>query len=121
MEEKYTYKKRIKIPLFRDNLIIILTNDGGVIKQYCKKYKDRHAAITWIKDENVYIALDFSEEITFGIISHECFHSVNFILKKCNVDSCFDNDEPAAYLLDFIVDSVHKFIHSKSLEVQYAK
>ncbi len=50
-----------------------------------------------------------SHTATMGDIVHECDHFCNFILDKIGWIADLDNDEPHAYLLQFIFNQVSRF------------
>lgn len=46
-----------------------------------------------------------------GLIAHECLHVVNFIMHRTGFQPDRMNDEPDAYLLQYIVSAVHGVYH----------
>ncbi len=52
----------------------------------------------------------FEKKPTASIIAHESVHIKNKIFNHCHVELDINNDEPEAYLLDWIVEQCHKFL-----------
>jgi hypothetical protein len=53
--------------------------------------------------------------LTPGIITHEALHLTNFILNERGVLFDYENDEPHAYLLEWIIDEIFKFLSEKNI------
>jgi hypothetical protein len=54
----------------------------------------------------VYIKL--SEISNFGILAHEAFHVVEFVMEFAGVEHCSQSSEAFAYLLTYIVNEITK-------------
>lgn len=48
--------------------------------------------------------------LTHGVIAHECFHATNFLFMIIGAKPDINNDEPQAYLINYLVDQVEDFI-----------
>lgn len=111
--------KKIKIPIYFGDFIIIYDKDGWdeVNKKYQKKlgwdtpitygypacvFEDTFYSYT------KYVAA-FITKPTASIIAHEAVHLVNKIFKHRGVDLDLVNDEPQAYLTGWFVNEIDKF------------
>lgn len=102
-------KKRIKIPIYLDKLLIIQTDNFEKIQ---KKYKLEgiadYCAITFQMDKEIVVV--FNSKVDSSIVAHEALHVCSFIFKNVGADFDRDNDENLAYLLGYIVKEVGKVI-----------
>ena len=76
-----------------------------------ESYKGREGFIMILNFEN-----DF-RKITHGVIVHEAIHISNYIALERDIDPDFENDEPIAYLAEWITDEVYKFIKKSNFKI----
>lgn len=50
---------------------------------------------------------------SIGVIAHECFHAVSYMLEMSGFKMTIDSDEAYAYGLEFLCEHVDKFLKSK--------
>ena len=120
---KYLHKKTIGVPLYRGNLMIILTNDKKHLQKYLPEFRNIGIyAHTWCcninKIESFVIVLNFDNsfrKIHNGSIAHEALHAANFIAKDRGIESDLENDEPIAYLTEWIVDEIYEFVNEHGM------
>ncbi|QQV91428.1 hypothetical protein M1M25_gp112 [Tenacibaculum phage Gundel_1] len=124
---KFYKQKKIVIPIYGQDMYFIDTND-------CDKLNNTHAteeekepyavALTLYKykngDSNAYYAIVLNTKSShgkpsIGVLAHECLHIVNMISHNLGMKPDFKNDEPQAYLLDYLVDKAMKFYYPKTL------
>lgn len=108
-------KKKIKIPIYFGNLIVILTDDlnnigyKGVIPDmsdcYAYCFKENSNGFT-----DYYIVLDI-ENVKPSIIAHEALHCVGEIFEDRGIKMDINNDEPQCYLLGWVVKQCHEFLN----------
>ena len=55
----------------------------------------------------------FEESAKAHVIAHEALHIVTYLFQDRNIRIENNNDEPAAYLLGWIVGECHKFLNVK--------
>jgi len=102
-------KKKIKIPLYFQNLTIIQTDDFDTIhKQYNLKGSVDFAGITILDDDSI-IAV-FRSDVTPSIIAHEALHVCSYVFQGIDAKYNRDDDETLAYLLGWVVEQIHKTI-----------
>lgn len=101
------------IPLYAGELIII----KGECAEICQEYDlpDMHGSSAFAFHsplENGYsrFGIAFIDSFTPGVIAHEALHATHFIFKDRHIDCDLENDEPQAYLLEWIVNECHKFL-----------
>lgn len=102
-------KKRIKIPIYLDKLLIIQTDNFEKIQ---RKYNLRgivdYCAITFQEDKEIVVV--FNSKVDTSIVAHEALHICSYIFKNTGAEFDRDNDEPLAYLLGYIVKKISKVI-----------
>ena len=107
--------KKIKIPIYRLQLMIIIYNDPGEIRKFVKKKYGRDhdfsERIGWFFniDDVQHVCID-SENMSPGIIAHECKHAVNDLYQQIGARLDTENDEHECYLLMWYIDEVQKLI-----------
>lgn len=124
--KKHFHIKQHKIPLYGGLLITLLSNDNGrVDKQipfrdnpvlYAHSYLDKYK-----NTQGYYLVLNFNSghgKMTHGTIAHEAIHIADFLLYDRGVVADFMNDEPVAYLVDWIVTQTYKFIKKHNFKVE---
>lgn len=125
--DKYLHKKVVEIPIYRGKLVILLGNDVEKLTSVLSE---------WDKDEEPYahawrlgykgwksacVVLNFhhsKSKINHGIVAHEAMHATHFIAQDSDIDFDFDNPEPITYLLEWVTNEIHKFIHQKGFKVE---
>ena len=120
--EKYFTNKKISIPIYRGNLHVILTNDikrlkiempffeGDEIHAHAISYPDTK----WYGYSIILNINNINSDTINGKIAHEAVHVAHFIMNDRGIEADSRNDEPMAYLVQWIVDVVHKFIKQNS-------
>lgn len=120
---KYYFIDETEVPLYGGYLSVISTNDKVKLKkqvgsfQMDTPYATAHIDF-WDNAIRFVIVLNFWElkaNITHGIIAHEAIHAVNFIAEQVGMQHDIVNDEPFAYLTEWIVDQVYKSIDKNGL------
>jgi len=110
---------KIKIPIYRDKLILIQTKDFTNIP---KKYKIRKFNASgysglcyriYDKNKSLSVVILVRENTTPEIIAHESVHCVNYIYQENGIKLDLMNDEPQAYLLGWIIEQCHKYFKIK--------
>jgi len=117
-ETKYCKIYETDIPLYRGKFIIILTNDLVAVKEHCPDFEDPEIygytiAMNWKGLQGFCVVFNFHNPhrpITHGVIVHEAIHTTSMILNERGVSADHDNDEPFAYLCDWIIDRIYAFI-----------
>ena len=124
MNENYLKVEKFEIPLYRGKLIVIISNCVEEVQRIIPEFNPRgFYAHTYLfnyrvdkadGEEGYGLVFNFDHEdppITPGVIAHESLHAVNMILDNRGVVEDFNNDEPVAYLLEWIVDRVYETMH----------
>jgi len=105
---------KYEIPLYRGSLLVIHTEDLKSIEAefdledttemdgFVFEQKDRN--------ENPLYVVVFKGKPSPGVIAHESLHIVSAIYRDVHADFCLHNEEPQCYLLEWIVDQIHKTI-----------
>lgn len=105
-------KKRIKIPIYLDKLLIIQTDNFEKIQ---KKYNlggiADYCAITFQMDKEIVVV--FNSKVDASIVAHEALHICSYIFKNTGAEFDKDNDESLAYLLGYVVKEISKAIKVK--------
>jgi hypothetical protein len=119
MKKKYTHKHVAEIPLYRGKLVVLISNDINAIREWLPDIEFERLYAHCITGEHgdvraVFIILNFDNEFRQmynGCIAHEAIHAVNAVLEYAGVIADFNNDEPTAYLLEWMVDEVYLACH----------
>lgn len=114
-------KKKIKIPIYFGDLIIIQVEDSKEINTIIQKYNiiiiNNPSAFTFRNNHNngytEYIMV-FEKETNPRIIAHESLHIVRYMFEDRKMFfETNENDEAQCYLLGWIVGECHKFLDKK--------
>lgn len=110
-------KKIIKVPIYNGNLVLIETEDFKPIeKKYNLSNTSTYNAFVFAKDgKNTieYIMVFRPETIDPGVIVHESVHIVNELFYNKGIKPDLLNDEPQAYLLQWVFEQAMKFYIKK--------
>lgn len=118
--KKYTYRKKINIPIYPGRFQIILTTDPDILEEGNSGLEKTSTDDDGILLITVYYNLE-AQLFSNGVISHECLHATidlfNFIHLQISTDE--DNyNEAYTYMLSWFVNEVYKFIKEKKLEIK---
>lgn len=112
-------KKKIEIPLYHAELIIIQTKDLQKIeKKYNLQSVFGFTALAFRnhkKNGYTRYVMAFQGKCDTGIIAHESLHTLYYIFEDAKIDFQFGNEEPSCYLLEWIVKECYKFLKVKKL------
>lgn len=110
--------KKVKIPLYVGRLIIYQVDN---IKEIEKKHNltdctgvDALAFQINKKNGSGRFFMAFEGKTTPSIIAHEATHITNLIFSHFGAELDLKNDEPQAYLLEWVVNECHKFLEVKN-------
>lgn len=102
-------EKTIVIPIYRYSLRIVVTDS-------MKEAKDRYSDIS--DDTSKGMLLDYGDKSMIVVppndtptIIHECEHAKNAIWKRIGFIPTPENDEPDAYLLEYLYKEVMKIVN----------
>ena len=116
--EKHYYEKIIKIPIYKGQLVLVLTNDNKKINKKVPDFKEKtelygHALNMMYEKEASYIIVLNSKHthsrMTVGVMAREAVYIADFIFANCGITHDLDNDEPLAYLVQWITDELYEF------------
>ncbi len=105
-----------EIPFYKGNLIVCVSNELEKINKefdihrsgeifahsYQFDYQSKQAFMVLLNPNWEY------DNITHGIIAHECLHILSFVYENRGVRKSKNNDEHEAYFLGWIVTEVYK-------------
>lgn len=122
-------KKEIKVPIYTGTLFIVDSDSRKKIKKVIKNFDDKqiyaHSLLFDNKGMTGYgIVLNFNykkAKITHGVIAHEAYHITSYIAEEHGLEWNVDNDEPLAYLINWVVDQVYLFVKEYGLKVELEK
>lgn len=101
-------KRKIKIPIFRVNLLIVVLDDLKEATQIDSRVKtDCDSCVVDYNNGNVTI---FIKPDNICTLAHECLHVKNAVWERIGYIPQSNNDEVDAYLLDYIIKEVNKVI-----------
>jgi hypothetical protein len=107
-------KFNINVDLWRFQVEVVITKN--IKKSALKLYKDEvegpaeayFLPLRCIHSGNVTGAIFLQPKAPAAVVAHECLHAVNYILRKRGVKPSFENDEPQAYLLTYLMAKIQK-------------
>jgi hypothetical protein len=105
----------VNIPPYNAEIIICSTPDIENSKSHFKyrlapEYKySKNEAVTARLNFGSYI-LNFNQRVPLKTIAHEAVHIADYIYIDYGCEFSRHNDEPFAYLVEFIVDKISNFI-----------
>ena len=122
---RYIHAKGIEIPLYRGYLLIIISNASDKVRKYIPDFEDEqpfaHTCFTPYRgNEGFAIVLNFEHShgiVRNGTIAHEAVHAADMIAYCRGIEPDFENDEPMAYLIEWICNEVHRFVNKKGFTV----
>ena len=118
------HKKIVDIPIYYAKFIIHITDEIEKVNKITEMNDEEVYACAiyaeYKKGEcgyHVFFNPSLSDPMTYGIIAHECMHSVFQLFKRRGIEIIFENQEPTTYLLEYLVDQVVKFFKEKKIEL----
>jgi len=129
--KKHLYKKAINIPIYRGKFVIVITNSVKRIQKHISNFwedgetKDLYAHSfygSYQGTQGFYMILNFDNsyrKIYHGVIAHEAIHLAQRIVTMRGVKLDVENDEPVAYLVEWITDETYKFIKQNKFKVHF--
>ena len=115
-------KKRVSIPIYFGDLVIIYDENGweNTNKLYSRNLDNKTEAVVFNnvkKSGFIEYVVVFTKLPQSRTIAHECVHLVNFLYIDRGVELDRYNDEPQAYLIGWFYEEIEKFfskINSKN-------
>ncbi len=124
----YFHKKTLMVPIYKARLVIIFSDDAERIKKESTALdrKDIYAHTLYGGHNGIeayFIVLNFKNNtpIYNGVISHEVIHACNMLAETRGFIPTFSNDEPIAYMAEWIADQVYKFMEEKGMHCSIRK
>ena len=108
-----------KLPIYHIKIALIITEKTDILKQhFTKESLDRtgildkdelYSHTLWVdKDGDIVLSMLFNfnteTNITLGTIVHEAIHIKNMLFLYLGINNDLENDEPEAYLIEYITD-----------------
>lgn len=103
--------KHFEIPIYKGYLVVVFTNTSDIV-ELIDDFNDAeiyaHAVSHRYKGKDAYFCIfnPFDHRISPGVVAHEAYHAANFIMAGCGIVLDYENDEPAAYLIEWIMDKI---------------
>lgn len=105
--------KKITIPIYNDTVYVDTYIEQKEVKdKYDYDASPTNEAFCFRSEKGVVVVFN-KNKITSQVIVHECVHIVNFIFAKKGIDLDIHNDEPQAYLMDYIFGKINKLLTFK--------
>ncbi len=107
-------KKTYKIPIYYESgetkLVIYIADKLTDIKMFVDGIDpidyDDITGVVFVWDHHIRVMFE-RKSIDAGTIAHEAIHIKNRIFKFTGIKNDLDNDEPEAYLVKWIVNTIH--------------
>ena len=94
-------KKKIKIPIYNQSIVVIITEEENPRYKAFVDYVDGYITALFVK-----------KHLSDGIIVHECVHLVNFLYRHIGAELDINNDEHQAYLTQYIYEQIKNIINN---------
>ena len=118
-------KHTIEIPLYECSVTLYYGNKMNKVIKYFNKQNDFKIDIKDNEDcyglvvykgrsPHILIEKNKDKSKERSVITHECFHAAMHILNHLMARVDYENQEPFAYLLDFIYREIDTFLYKKS-------
>ena len=115
-----SFSNFIQIPIYRGELGLIVSDKIDYIKNIIPEFEtDDLFAHSYYHNhdgnESFTMILNYNHsdvEIKMGTIAHESYHLVSMILDSRGVALDFNNDEPGAYLMEWIFNTIMDWLAS---------
>jgi len=109
------FKKTFNVPLYGGTFVVVFTSDKDPYNAAKKFFKHDNKELIGCKAATL-ISKNYDNEYpiilssiaTDGSIAHECLHAVSLIFNYSGITADINNDEPAAYLIGWLVDRVYE-------------
>jgi hypothetical protein len=113
-------KKSIAIPIYGGRVRVHVTDDmektldevGYSSDLFCD------ACVLYSTDDSAYDLILKRGSVQHGLIAHECFHLTMRIMRGVNKKYDIENDEPEAYLMQFLVTEVYSALRENKVQVK---
>jgi len=119
VEEENVYTK-INIPIYGGYLAIHITKDIDktlrVVDYDGDLVGDAYMVFN-LDGTKAYDLIFKHDKIDHGLIAHECFHLTHRIMHDINKTFDFNNDEPEAYLMQFLINSIYDFLSENEIKI----
>ncbi len=114
-------QKKIKIPLYGGNIYVYIGEREEFAELLYKKVgvdfsSDVHSGCDGLCFEltnpegGSFIGMWFPQDAPNGVIVHECLHATWYVNRYFGVNVDADNNEPQAYLLQYLVEQMEKLM-----------
>lgn len=78
---------------------------------------DHARANTHASGDKVYIVINKSMGLNFRSIAHECVHAAGQVMQFTGVHPSFENDEPFAYAVDWMIGWITECLQAEGIEL----
>jgi len=116
-KERYCHHHAVEIPIYRGVFVVLVSNCIKKAKELIEDLEIERAVYahsSWPYDWNdreafvLLLNMDGPEPITHATITHEATHIANGILSERGAKPSFNNDEPFAYLVEWVANEIYK-------------
>ena len=105
--------KKIKVPIYPADIYVHLFDIDKIGEEYEVEIHPSTRAVvfnTLAPNGGLRVHVAFKEVPRLGVLAHECVHATNSILEHSGVVADHINDETQAYLLQWIIVEIEKFL-----------
>ena len=117
-EGNLLYYKTRYISLYKFRLVVVSADDIEALQSLIPEFEDREIfGHCWRHgyrgQDAIYLIFNFNNphgKITHGVVSHEITHAVSMIFEARGILHDPNNDEPAAYLNEYLTNHTYKML-----------
>lgn len=120
--------KEIEIPLDGRKFIIIVAEDPSIVKQIVPEFNRGYVfADCYLADHDgkmgFFMILNDKNKtkLSHGLIAHEAAHIADWIAENSGFLINTNNNEPFAYLIEWVVNEVYKYLKELGITINTKK
>lgn len=130
----------IKAPLFKLHMALVIVDNPKELSDFLGEHGDEEGARLFGEDDEIYAhtvkgclnkkdkdyAVDclyvifngnHTSKLTHGVIAHESLHVMGTIMARSGWHFDFSNDEPQAYLIEWLVNTITDFLIKNKINI----
>ena len=102
------YEKKVPIPIFLVDLVLIKTDNFKEVMEYYHVEGDGNYTAFVLDNQKGEIVLVYNE-FDWPVMVHEIVHVTNAVFKRCHIEPSLSNDETQAYLSGWLASVLIDF------------
>ncbi len=111
------------VPIYKGKFLVVICDDVAKLEKKFPHLKEFELselyAHSFLSGGGIMCVFNPRNEhkLTYGVIAHEAVHIANFISLRKGVIVDGNNDEPQAYLVDWVTTRIHETLIKNNVEI----